>query len=66
MHHGAMVAFIKATEPLLMPGATADEAARVDLAQMEALTKAFYNSWKVHLAPVGLYKILFYFEAFVH
>jgi hypothetical protein len=50
---GAMIEFVKATEPLLMPGASAADAARVDRAAMEALTKSFYDTWRRSIEAIN-------------
>lgn len=50
---GAMIEFVKATEPLLMPGAPAADAAKVDRAAMEALTKIFYDTWRASIEAIN-------------
>lgn len=51
--HGALINFVKATEPLLMPGAPAADAARVDRAAMESLTKSFYDTWRASIESIN-------------
>ena len=46
MEHGRLITYVKQTEPLLMQDASESDAARVDTGVMEALLRAFFDTWK--------------------
>jgi len=53
LDHGRMISYVKQTEPLLMVGASAAEAARVDRGLMETLLRGFHDTWKVGIETIN-------------
>lgn len=53
MEHGRLITYVKQTEPLLMQGASESDAARVDTGAMEALLRAFFDTWKEDVKAIN-------------
>lgn len=50
--NGKMISFVKQAEPLLVPGAPPEDAAKVDKGAMEHLTREFYDKWKAGIEAI--------------
>ena len=53
MEHGRLITYVKQTEPLLMQDASESDAARVDTGVMEALLRAFFDTWKEDVKAIN-------------
>ena len=51
--YGAMIAYVKQTEPLLMASTGAPDISRVDVGGMEHLLRSFYDTWKKGIEAIN-------------